>query len=199
MKQPRLARLLQLVALLQSSRGYDAAGLSEACGVSRRTVFRDLDLLRQAGLPVRFSEQWQRYHLDGPVLLPSTHFTAEEALALLVLCYELGQNLPFCGAAAQAAMKLESSLPSRLRDQLRDSTAALQMSAEPANRLTGSESTYEQLLRAIVERRCVRIRYDSLTEWQEIATRLSPYRLLFSRRAWYVIGRSSLHPRGADV
>jgi predicted DNA-binding transcriptional regulator YafY len=39
----------------------------------------------------------------------------------------------------------------------------------------------------------VRIRYQSLTEWKEICTRLEPYRLLFSRRSWYVIGRSSLH------
>ena len=39
----------------------------------------------------------------------------------------------------------------------------------------------------------VRIRYRSLSERQEISTRLSPYRLLFSRRSWYVIGRSSLH------
>ena len=30
-------------------------------------------------------------------------------------------------------------------------------------------------------------------EWGEIGTLLSPYRLLFNRRSWYVIGRSSLH------
>ena len=39
----------------------------------------------------------------------------------------------------------------------------------------------------------MRIRYRSLTEWEEIRTRLNPYRLLFSRRSWYVIGRSSMH------
>jgi proteasome accessory factor B len=39
----------------------------------------------------------------------------------------------------------------------------------------------------------VRIHYDSLAEQQEICTRLDTYRLLFSRRSWYAVGRSSLH------
>ena len=52
---------------------------------------------------------------------------------------------------------------------------------------------YDLLLEAIANRRNVRIRYRSLAEEKEIATRLSPYELFFSRRSWYVVGRSSLH------
>jgi predicted DNA-binding transcriptional regulator YafY len=32
-----------------------------------------------------------------------------------------------------------------------------------------------------------------LTKWEIITTKLSPYRVLFSHRSWYIIGRSSLH------
>ena len=39
----------------------------------------------------------------------------------------------------------------------------------------------------------MRLQYSSFAEAAEICTRVSPYRLLFSRRSWYVIGRSSLH------
>ena len=39
----------------------------------------------------------------------------------------------------------------------------------------------------------MRIRYRSLNEGEEIRTKLNPYRLFFSRRSWYVVGRSSLH------
>jgi len=46
---------------------------------------------------------------------------------------------------------------------------------------------------AISQRRSVRIVYQSPAENEQITTRLSPYRLLFSRRSWYVIGRSSVH------
>jgi len=187
--------LLQLIGLLQAGRGYNSDALAQACGVSRRTVFRDLDLLRLSGVPLSFDENQQRYRIPGACLLPPTNFTPEEALSLLVLCHELGSSsgVPLLTAARTAAVKLESSLPARLRDQLREVTAALHIAAEPANPLVGCKPVYDLLLTAIANRRNVRIHYQSLAEEKEIATRLSPYELFFSRRSWYVVGRSSLH------
>ncbi len=52
---------------------------------------------------------------------------------------------------------------------------------------------YLQLIDAVAHRRAVRIRYDSFTEGEVLRTKLSPYQVLFSRRSWYVIGRSSIH------
>ena len=49
------------------------------------------------------------------------------------------------------------------------------------------------MLEALGGRSWYRIRYQSLAEGMEICTRLSPYRLLFSRRSWYVIGSASLY------
>ncbi len=142
-----------------------------------------------------FDENQQRYRIPAANFLPPTNFTAEEALALIVLCHELGDGsaLPFFGPARSAALKLESTLPAGLRDQLRAACDAIEILPVPANPLLGHESTYERLLEAASRRQCVRIYYESLTEWKEICTRLNPYRLLFSRRSWYVIGRSSLH------
>ncbi|MCE5268977.1 MAG: YafY family transcriptional regulator [Planctomycetaceae bacterium] len=195
MNLAKIHRLLQLIGLLQAGRGYNADALAQACGVSRRTVFRDVDLLRQSGVPVAFDELQQCYRIPGACLLPPTNFTPEEAMALLVLCHELGdgRGLPFLGPARSAAVKLESTLPARLRDQLRNVTAAVQIQPPPSNPLDGCEPVYEQLLAAIANRRSVRIRYDSLKEQKQLVTRLSPYRLFFSRRSWYVVGRSSIH------
>jgi len=163
--------------------------------VTRRTIFRDLDTLRQCGLPLCFDEEEQRYRVPGTFYLPATSFTPEEALALIVLCHEMGDavKLPFFGPARAAAVKLEASLPSRLREYLQSVAGTVHIRAMPHSNLAGQESVYDRLLDALRERRSVRIRYRSLTERDEICTRLSPYRLLFSRRAWYVIGRSSLH------
>jgi len=195
MKLPRLHRLLELIGLLQAGRGYNVEALARACNVSRRTVFRDLSLLRESGLPVIFDEESRAYRIPGAQYLPPTNFTPEEALAVIVLCHELGDasGLPFFGPARSAALKLESSLPGRLREQLRSVVDAVQIEPPPRNALSGQEPVYQQLLRSISARRSLRIRYKSLTEWKEIQTRLAPYRLLFSRRSWYVIGRSSLH------
>ena len=152
-------------------------------------------MLRQSGIPLAFDERQQHYCIPGACLLPPTNFTPEEALSLVVLCHELGNgsSLPFLGPARSAAVKIESSLPVRLREQLRDVASTLHIHPPPINRLEGRQPVYEQLLDAIVNRRNVRIRYESLQERQELVTRLSPYQLFFSRRSWYVVGRSSLH------
>jgi predicted DNA-binding transcriptional regulator YafY len=195
MNLARIHRLLKIISLLQAGKGFNADHLAVECGVSRRTVFRDLDVLRQSGVPLTYDEQGQRYRIPGACYLPPTNFTAEEALSLIVLCHEMGAGdaLPFFGPARSAAIKLESALPARLRDQVRQVAEAVEIQTTPRNPLLGQASVYEQLLEAIARRRCVRIRYHSLAESEVICTRLSPYRLLFSRRSWYVIGRSSLH------
>jgi predicted DNA-binding transcriptional regulator YafY len=191
----RIHRLIQLLGLLQAGKGYNVEALALACGVHRRTIFRDLDTLRQCGLQVVFDEEAQVYRVPGTHYLPATNFTPEEALSLIVLCHEMGDaaNLPFFGPARSAAVKLEASLPARLREHLQSMAGTVNIRTMPRSDLAGQETVYDQLIEAIRGRRAVRIRYRSFTEWEEICTRLSPYRLLFSRRSWYVIGRSSLH------
>jgi proteasome accessory factor B len=195
MNLSRISRLVQLLGLLQVGKGHNAAALSVACGVSRRTIFRDLDVLRQAGVPLSFDEASGAYRISGTYFLPPTNFTTEEALAVMVLCYELGtrRRLPFYEAAASAAMKLESSLPGRVRERLRDATAAVHINMQPGAVLDGKQPMYQQLLACVATRRAARITYDSLSDGGVIRLKLSPYRLLFSRHSWYVIGRSSLH------
>ena len=195
MKLSRIHRLLKLIGLLQVGRGYNVEGLAQECEVSRRTIFRDLDTLRLSGVPLSFDEAAECYHVPGTYYLPPTNFTPEEALTLIVLCHEMGNDsgLPFFSPARSAAVKLESSLPGRLREQLRGVADAVRIRPQPKNPLDEHKPVYERLLEAVSLRRSVRIVYDSLTEWEEIGTKLNPYKLLFSRRSWYVIGRSSMH------
>lgn len=152
-------------------------------------------MLQQSGVPLVFDEENQRYRIPSTYFLPPTNFTPDEALALIVLCHQLGNSgaLPFLEPAHRAALKLESALPDRLRERLQRVASAVEIKPPPSNPLAGCASIYEQLLQAIAEHRPARIHYRSLNEQEQICTRLSPYRLLFSRRSWYVIGRSSLH------
>jgi predicted DNA-binding transcriptional regulator YafY len=195
MNLSRISRLVQLLGLLQAGKGHNAGELAKACEVSRRTIFRDLDVLRQAGVPLLFDDEQSVYRIPGTYFLPPTNFTTEEALAVIVLCYEMGSDsrLPFYEAAQSAALKLEGSLPGRVREQLRDISSAVQIKLEPSNRLTGQLPIYRQLLAAIGSRRPVVIQYESFSDGQVIRLKLCPYRMLFSRRSWYVIGRSSVH------
>lgn len=175
--------------------GQDADGLAKKCGVSRRTIFRDLATLREAGVPLEFDSVTERYFIPSSFFLPPTNFTAAEAMSIIALANQLGgrNQLPFYGPARQAALKLESSLPHSLREELGSVPRSIQINLDPVNQLHGKQDIYEQLLLSLNKRRVVQIWYDSLTEWETISTKLRPYQLLFSRRSWYVIGRSTLH------
>jgi proteasome accessory factor B len=190
----RIRRIVKLLGLLQGGQKYNAKALADACGVSRRTIFRDLDALRLAEVPLVYDEQRQSYCIPGHYFLPPTNFTADEAMALIVLSHQVGgRSLPFYSAAQSAAAKLENALPDRLLQYLRKVSGAVRIRFDVTNPLPGKEEYYQQLVAAAAERRCVRIQYGSLHENGDIQTKLHPYKLLFNQHSWYVIGRSTLH------
>lgn len=192
----RIHRLLQVVELLQSGRVYNTSQLAQECGVSRRTIFRDLTTLQDSGVRVEYDEHRQGYFLPARMFIVPTDFSLDEALSLLVLCHELGdaqRGLPFQRAARSAALKLLSSLPTQLGESLGKLSAVIRVQLDPHNRLDGAQPYYERLTQALQSRQQVRIGYQSLAEWKNISTVLSPYRIVFHRRSWYAIGRSSLH------
>jgi predicted DNA-binding transcriptional regulator YafY len=184
-----------MISLLQAGKGHNVDSLAAHCQISRRTVFRDLEVLRQADVPLQHDDELQVYHLTGAYFLPPTQFSAEEALAVLVLCHELGdmRQMPFLAPARTAALKLESNLPAALRKQLRGMADAIHIRLQHPSPLAEKQPIYRELVEAVAQRRCVRIDYDDLSARSVIQTRLSPYRLLFTGHSWYVIGRSSLH------
>jgi proteasome accessory factor B len=195
MNLEKLSRLLDLLRLLQGGSGHNANTLALACGVNRRTIFRYLETLRSVGIPLEFDEELQRYSISGPSLLPPTNFSADEALAVIALSHEMGGTgkIPFYAAARSAALKLESNLPSRLREEMKKLTRTIRIHSAPVNEMIGLQNIYDDLMDASAAHRAVRISYNSFAEGEEIQTKLSTYQLLFSRHSWYAIGRSSVH------
>lgn len=195
MNVKRITRLLRLLQTLQSDSGQDATRLAESCGVCRRTLFRDLETLKSAGVPVEYNREDKRYRVAGGHFLPPTNFTAEEAFSLICLAEQSANDeMPaFLAPAGVAARKLLAAMPDELRDQFRSLTGSVHLRPTARNPLAEKQSVYQLLVDAQAARRAVDLEYGSLTEWETIHTRLRPYELLFDRRSWYVIGRSSLH------
>jgi predicted DNA-binding transcriptional regulator YafY len=195
MDEKPITRLIKLLKMLQFGVVQNRSGLAKSFGVDRRTISRYFDTLRKAGVPVKYDRKARGYYLPGASYLPPTDFTADEALSLLALAAEHGRKprLPLYEAAFSAAAKLEASLPAPLRNELRGTTRAINIRMCQTSHLDGKSHIHQQLVAAISNRNVARIEYESFTEWERISTKLRPYQLLFSRRSWYVIGRSSLH------
>jgi proteasome accessory factor B len=194
-KLNRLQRIIHLLGLLQGGRRHNALSLAEACGVTKRTIFRDLESLREAEVPLVYDTEHQLYSIPNQHFLAPTQFTAEEAMAVVVLCHELGdeQRLPFLADARNAAVKIENSLPQRIREQMRAYVHAVNIRLGSMNPLAGMRELYTQLLEAIAKQKSLRLEYDSFSEKKAFSTKFHPYRLVFSLHSWYVVGRSSLH------
>ncbi len=191
----RLHRLLQLMQWLQSGRAFNADALADRLQVSRRTVFRDLQTLNEAGVRVLFDEAREGYFLPSPWKLPIEPLTLPEALSLLLICQEIGRadgGMPFHNAAQSAALKISRALPATLQEFAQEAVRGMTIRLDPVNPLAGSAEHYETLLDAWIQRRQVRLEYESASERKRIATLFCPYRLVFSRRSWYAIGRSSI-------
>ncbi|MCP4592470.1 MAG: WYL domain-containing protein, partial [bacterium] len=190
MNVDRVRRILKITQLLQSGRSVDATGLAGEFGVTRRTVFRDLELLELAGVPCRYNKRDQSYQLYRPVLLPPVMLTLDEGLALMLLTRAAmsKQMVPDHTAATSGAVKIESSLPSVVREHCGDMLSGVEVRWWPMSEAESLRDLLPVLQRCVKDRRCVSITYDSYLDDKRIQVALRPYRLLFIRRGWYVIG-----------
>lgn len=79
----RTERLLKMANLLQNSPGWTTTALAERFNVCRRTIFRDLQLLRQAELPLHVDEQFGGFRLSTVPPPSTSRFEADELIALV--------------------------------------------------------------------------------------------------------------------
>src|SRR3954452_15793379 len=191
----QLPRLLELIMAIQSDRFPNARALAERCEVSRRTIYRDLDTLEAAGIPVRYRPDRQGYQLARSCAyqLPSLEENEVLALLLLVRQWKGGAGLDLVRHARDGAVKLVQSLSPDARNRILTR-------AEPVPDETNSwplprerKLVYDAILDALSQRYQIRIWYRDAVEAEPITTKLSLYRLVLARGTWYVVGRSTLH------
>src|SRR6478735_226067 len=112
------ARLLRVLALLQSRRFWSGEALAAELGVTERSVRRDVDRLRSLGYPVHAAAGvGGGYQLGAGRELPPLPLEDDEAVAVAVGLRAAASG-PVRGleeASVRALAKLEQVLPKRLR------------------------------------------------------------------------------------
>jgi len=119
----RAARLLELVQVLRRYRApVTAAALAEELGVSVRSIYRDVETLREQGAGIE-GEAGVGYVLQPGFVLPPLMFADEELEALVLglrLTAEHGDPA-LAAAAANVLAKVRAVLPKDLRREVDDS------------------------------------------------------------------------------
>ncbi len=121
------SRLLALLTLLQIPRTWSGGELAERLEVSRRTVRRDVDRLRDLGYPVKGTLGVDGgYRLGAGTEMPPLLLDDDEAVAVVVgLRAAAGHAVDGLDeASARALAKLEQVLPTRLRGRFEGIRAA---------------------------------------------------------------------------
>lgn len=114
----RLSRLAAILTQMQVRRLLNATMLAEKFGVSKRTIYRDIKALEQAGVPI-ITEEGKGYSLVDGYRLPPVMFTENEAYAL-VTAEQIIQNnrdASFTKDFSDALSKIKSVLNYAIKDK----------------------------------------------------------------------------------
>lgn len=112
----RTDRLLAIVLELQGKGRQRSQDLSATFEVSIRTIYRDIEALCEAGVPI-VSTPGRGYSLVEGYFLPPLSFGADEAMMLLLGSDVMAQSFDarYRAAAQSASRKITGVLPDRLR------------------------------------------------------------------------------------
>lgn len=190
-------RLLSTLLLLQTRGRVPATELAHRLEVSTRTIYRDVESLSSAGVPV-YAERGRH---GGIALLPGfrtdvTGLTADEASALFVLAAQGAHSaLGLDGALGSALRKVMAALPDAHRP------AAEQMSRrvliDPDRWMAEPRPHVDlQSLHAAVFADCrVRIRYRHSGQESPRTYTVDPYGLVAKAGTWYLVADHRGAPR----
>jgi len=189
----RTDRLLAIVLELQRAGKRRAEDLAATFETSKRTIYRDMEALSEAGVPI-VAVPGQGYALMEGYFLPPLSFRTDEATMLLLGSDVMAQQFDaqYRAAAESAAAKIEGVLPGHLRDEVRYLQESIRIFAP------GDPAEHETLLhlrRAILDRRSVRFRYTARnpSEREPPAYReIDPYGLVHVSGTWHVSGYDHL-------
>ena len=171
------SRLFEIVYLLLQRRRMTAAELAERFEVSVRTVYRDIDALSAAGVPVyAIPGKGGGVALMEHCVLDRAAFSEGEQRQLLTAL----QSLP--GDARLGAEEVLAKLSGLFR---RSEPDWLQVDMSRWGSAGADNAKFDAVKSAILSHRVLRFPYagsDGQTNWR----RVCPARLVFKGRAWYL-------------
>ena len=182
---------MSLLLLLQNRGRMTAQELADELEVSVRTIYRDVDALSAAGIPL----YGDAGHAGGYQLLDGyrtrlTGLTTTEARTLFLSglpgpAAELGLGT----VLAAATLKLQAALPAPLRDSASQLSERFYLDA-PGWYRTADDVPYLPLVAgAVWDRQVIQVQYRRWKEPAEVSRLLEPHGLVLKAGVWYVVAR----------
>ena len=150
----RLDRLLGIALELMTKRRVTAAELAEKFEVSVRTIYRDIELINQAGIPVvSYNGADGGYELADGYFVTRQHFSVDDLSVIYSLLKAMEGAM---GGAVSSAKRKLTSLHPKLADEGNREDVVLNLSV-PEN----EQRRVQELYGAVRKRQVVRLTYTN--------------------------------------
>lgn len=188
--RPPLERMSRLHDLIQSQTYPNCTSLSEELEVSRKTVQRDLDFMRdRLGLPIAYDGQRFGFYYTQPVeSVPELDVSEGELVALLIAQKALQQHrgTVYEGPLRSACTKIATALGDRVSVDITDLASRISFKEQGFNEV--SVEVFDTVGRAVRLSRVLGFLYKKLGAATEETRRIQPYHLGCINNQWYVFG-----------
>lgn len=182
-QRDRLARILRVLQPVQRLSRWDTKGMVRELDCSERTIYRDLQVLQVAGVPLWYDEHARSYRVRPEFRFPVPNLTDEEILDQVVATAVSGAG------ARPTTRRLVAASREAARRILADAETlivALDLKLVDHSR---HQETIRTIQKALLQRRQLVGRYRSPYQAREAALRLHPYRLYLVHQARYLVAR----------
>ena len=190
----RASRLLSILITLQAQGTRSARSLADELEVSVRTIYRDVDALSAAGVPI-YAERGAGggFRLLDGYKTRLTGMTRPEAQTLLFAGLPgPATQLGLADAYFASRMKLLASLPADLREEAVRIGARFHLDTAAWNPDEASLDLLPDLARAVWEQHLTHIEYQSWTK--QSARMVEPLGLVLKAGVWYLVASASSSP-----
>lgn len=183
-------RLIALLALLQSAKRRTARELAAELEVSERTIYRDVDALALAGVPV-YTERG----IEGGISLAEgyrralTHFTSDEVAALFATGASFLGDLGLGKGMERALDKLRGGFSDMQRRAAEHAKARVYIDQRRWERGDPPVERLALLRRAVWDDRRVELHYED-QGGKETRRSVDPLGLVSKAGRWYLVART---------
>ncbi|MDQ0990797.1 YafY family protein [Streptomyces sp. V3I7] len=193
----RASRLLSALLLLQTRGRMTARQLADELEVSVRTVYRDMESLAAAGVPVYGDPGHEGgYQLVDGYRTRLTGLTPDEAEALFLAGLPgAAADLGLGAVLATAQLKLTAALPAELRERSGELRQRFHLDTSGWYAEPDATPHLAAVTDAVWRQRRIRIRYRRWRAPQEVSRTLAPYGLVLKSGRWYLV---AARPGGPD-
>ncbi len=184
-------RLVAITLLLQARGKMTAERLAEILGVSVRTIYRDMDSLSLAHVPVSMEYgPGGGYFLPDDYKLDSTTLTSDEAVALALGGAVIGGARLFESSEdlRRALFKLEATLPAEYRSDLRAARERVLVDTSAWYHRPSGTPHLETVRSAVWAGKQLEILYPRSDGAGDPWRRVEPHGLVCKAGVWYMVG-----------